>query len=200
MPQANHRRRIDVIADFILGEEGGWDNDPDDKGGETNRGITLKTYQAYVREKKLPEDYKEFRTMTRELWLDIFHWGYYVPVGGARFNSFKIAAFMTDFGFNSGAYTASKMLQQEVNKLSQGTKLLVDGNVGAKTAAAVNEMNEAMQEVLFANLLLERAKFLYGLTRNEPNDKDKKYIAGWLLRLIRLNREVTVDVCLAGVQ
>ena len=37
---------------FVLKWEGGFVNDPDDKGGATNKGITQTTYNSYLKSKK----------------------------------------------------------------------------------------------------------------------------------------------------
>ena len=39
---------------FVLNQEGGFVNDPDDKGGATNKGITQGTYDAYRKAHKKP--------------------------------------------------------------------------------------------------------------------------------------------------
>ena len=39
---------------FVLIREGGYVNDPDDPGGATNRGITQRTYNAYLAKLKKP--------------------------------------------------------------------------------------------------------------------------------------------------
>lgn len=36
----------DRLVKHILGEEGGWANDPDDHGGKTMRGVTWGTYNS----------------------------------------------------------------------------------------------------------------------------------------------------------
>ena len=38
--------KIQPLADFILSFEGGYVNHPNDKGGPTNMGVTLKTWQT----------------------------------------------------------------------------------------------------------------------------------------------------------
>ena len=45
---------IDKLIPFILKWEGGFVNDPTDRGGATNKGVTIATYEAYCRQKGLP--------------------------------------------------------------------------------------------------------------------------------------------------
>ena len=39
---------------FILKIEGGFANDPIDRGGATNKGVTIATYEAYCKKKGVP--------------------------------------------------------------------------------------------------------------------------------------------------
>ena len=45
---------IDKLIPFILKWEGGFVNDPTDRGGATNKGVTLATYEAYCKRKGYP--------------------------------------------------------------------------------------------------------------------------------------------------
>lgn len=47
---------------FVLPIEGGYVNDPDDKGGATNKGITQSTYDSYLQGLGLPK--KDVRNIT----------------------------------------------------------------------------------------------------------------------------------------
>lgn len=44
---------VKELAPFILKWEGGFVNDPDDLGGATNMGVTISTYEAYCKKKRL---------------------------------------------------------------------------------------------------------------------------------------------------
>lgn len=39
--------KIDILAPFILSFEGGYVNDPHDKGGATNKGVTIAVWRKY---------------------------------------------------------------------------------------------------------------------------------------------------------
>lgn len=47
--------KIELIVPKILKWEGGYVNHPFDKGGPTNKGITIETYESYCRKKRLPK-------------------------------------------------------------------------------------------------------------------------------------------------
>ena len=43
---------FEKMLKFVLQEEGGYVNDPHDRGGETNKGITHATYDSYRKSKE----------------------------------------------------------------------------------------------------------------------------------------------------
>ena len=44
---------IKNLIPFILKWEGGFANDPTDRGGATNKGVTIATYEAYCKKKEI---------------------------------------------------------------------------------------------------------------------------------------------------
>ena len=38
--------KMQILAPWILEQEGGYVNDPDDRGGATNKGVTIATWRA----------------------------------------------------------------------------------------------------------------------------------------------------------
>ena len=111
---------------FTLGHEGLWSDDPDDPGGATMHGITLKTYREVAGSHQTKESL--LHIMPNEV-SSIYHTRYWNAVRGDDLpNGLDICVF--DFGVNSGPGTAIKALQ----KLA-GAK--VDGSIGPLTLAAV---------------------------------------------------------------
>ena len=62
------------FVQYILSWEGGYVNDPNDKGGPTNKGITLTTFQSVYGKNKTITDLKN---MTTEQWWTIFKTKYW---------------------------------------------------------------------------------------------------------------------------
>jgi len=57
----------------ILKWEGGWGNDPADKGGPTMKGVTIATYTAYCAKKGWPNPtLSQLRNITKAEWEEIF--------------------------------------------------------------------------------------------------------------------------------
>ena len=110
----------------ILVSEGGYVDDPDDRGGATNFGITEATLASWRGHPITPDD---VRAMTVDEAKAIYQANYYNPAHGPDLPAgLDLMAF--DAAVNSGVGRAIMLLQAAV-----GTP--VDGHYGPNTAAAV---------------------------------------------------------------
>ena len=160
-----------VHIPFLEKWEGGWSNDPDDSGGATMKGVTLRTYTAYRKKKGLlPPTEDELRNISKEEWLDIYKTMYWDTIKGDAFQSQSVANIMVDWFWMSGVI-AIKRLQ-----LIVGTKQ--DGIVGQKTLAAVHAKN---QKELFTQLKNARHNHFISIVTKSP--EKRKFLKGWLNRL-----------------
>lgn len=123
--------------DRLIGHEGGYVNDPADPGGETNWGISKRSYPDLDIASLTREDAKEIyrRDFWEQMKMD--------EVDGA------IAFQVFDAAVNHGIQTAVRMLQRAVGVAD-------DGWVGPRTIAAVNAMSVTDVLSLF---LAERIDF-----------------------------------------
>lgn len=156
-----------LIIPFIRKWEGGYVNDPDDKGGCTMMGVTLKTYQKKYGKDKTCED---LRHITNEEWLDIFKKDYWKCWKADEIQNQSIAQLCVDMGWMSGTKTAIKKVQECL-----GCK--VDGIVGPKTLAA---LNASPSTGVFRRLWSMRYVWLTQIAKTGNN---QKYLRGWLNRL-----------------
>lgn len=132
----------DEIFSSILGKEGGYVNNPADKGGPTNWGIT----QAVARAHGYTGDMKD---LTRQQALNILESDYWE---GPRFNqvsdvSNAIAVELADTGVNMGPSVAAKFLQRALNVFNNQGKLypdiVADGQIGPRTITALQSFLSA---------------------------------------------------------
>ncbi|MET3813325.1 glycosyl hydrolase 108 family protein [Pantoea sp. UYEF8] len=132
----------DEIFSAILGKEGGYVNNPADKGGPTNWGIT----QAVARAHGYTGDMKG---LTRSQALNILESDYWV---GPRFDQVSqvnnaIAVELTDTGVNMGPSVAAKFLQRSLNVFNNQGKLyadiMADGQIGPRTITALRSFLSA---------------------------------------------------------
>lgn len=149
----------------------GYANDPDDLGGATMVGVTLKTYTEYCRKKGYPRPTVErLRSMTYTRWLDILKTMFWDRWKADEIVNQSIAEILVDWVWASGKYGIT-IPQQVVG-------VTVDGIVGPKTLAAVNRQNPAQ---FFARIVAERKAYIDRICASRP--VNNKYKRGWLRRL-----------------
>ena len=117
-----------ILKPFILSWEGGYANHPADKGGPTNKGVTLSTFRQYFGKDKTVEDLKR---ITSEQWLHIFRKGFWDRCSADRIRSQSVANLIVDWTYHSGPRVSIPRVQKIL-----GVK--ADGVIGEKTLAAMN--------------------------------------------------------------
>jgi len=130
---------FDIAFDDLIGNEGGYVNNPADPGGETNWGITAKV----ARENGYPGP---MRDMNRETAKAIYAKKYWLP----QFESlpYPVAFQIFDAAVNSGLAAAVRWLQQAVGTGG-------DGKFGPKTLAASLSADPLKTVILFNAARLE---------------------------------------------
>lgn len=110
---------FDKMSEYILSQEGGYVNDPTDRGGETNKGITKATYDDYRRRKGLPV--RNVREITAQEIKDI-HYEFFTACGADKIDNPQMALMVFDVAIGSGVPRAKKMFKQsggDINKFEQ---------------------------------------------------------------------------------
>jgi lysozyme family protein len=117
---------FDIAFDRLIGHEGGYVNHPDDPGGETNWGITLRTARAagYT---------GSMRDLTRAQAKEIYRTAYWGRAKADQYDG-AIAFQLFDAGVNHSPGQAIRFLQRAVGVAD-------DGVVGPMTLAAVHAMS-----------------------------------------------------------
>lgn len=149
---------------IVLKDEGGYVNDPHDSGGETNFGISKRSYPN-VNIKALTRD-DAIAIYYRDFWCK----GPYEDLADAA-----LASKVFNTAVNAGQSRAIKLLQQAAN--AQGAKLVVDGLAGPKTIAAINAMHgpSVLQSYREA-----QAAFYLAIIARDPSQA--KFKNGWIKR------------------
>lgn len=157
----------DPIAD-VLKREGGYVNDPRDRGGATNMGITQKTFDAWTRAKGLPS--RDVRGLTVAEAQAVYRDNYWKPAKCDLLPE-NLRPIHFDSAVQHGIGNAAKLLQEAagVNE---------DGVIGAGTLAAVAKTST---DLLLARYIAARYRF-YG--RIVQRDRSQlAFIVGWLKRM-----------------
>ena len=162
--------RFEKIFDYLLKVEGGYSNDKYDAGGKTKYGIIESEARKY--------GYKgHMRDMPLDIARDIYNKKYYHKNRLDTLKSDKIALSVCDFVVNAGTWGAKKA-QAALNEL--GFDLRVDGILGKKSLAALNEVDEAKFLEKYHDL---QRRYYRVLAANKPSQK--KFLTGWLNRVDR---------------
>jgi len=169
----------------LIKREGGYSNNPNDKGGETTWGITVAVARAFGYTG--PMD-----SMTQQVARDIYAQRYW---HAPRFNdvavvSDLVAEELLDTGVNMGPATAGKFLQRALNVLNQGDKtylnVAVDGVVGNMTLAALKAFlaarGKAGETVLVRMLNAQQSVRYIELAEAKVSQETFEY--GWQLNRV----------------
>lgn len=169
---------LDQIIDATIKAEGGYVNDPTDRGGATKYGIT----QAVARANGYSGDMRDLPLQTAR---DIYKREYAVKPGFTDFPS-EIAAELFDTGVNMGTAKATQFLQRAVNALS-GAGITVDGKMGPATRNAVKtylaSRSNAVDILLKALNGLQCVRYIEIV---EANPSQRKFINGWIANRVEV--------------
>lgn len=146
----------------LLQHEGGYSNDPNDAGGETNLGISRRAYPG-----------EDIKGMTRERAALIYRRDYWGPAGcDAAPDALRFELF--DMAVNAGVGAAVRALQLAVGANA-------DGVLGPQTLLKLQSANAAWVLRRFQGARL----LAYTKAKSWPN-----FGAGWVARVARNMMEV----------
>lgn len=171
---------VKLLLPFILKWEGGFVNDPLDKGGATNMGVTIATWRkvGYDKDGDGDIDVTDLKLLTEADVLNrVLKPHYWDRWQADRINSQAVANILVDWVWGSGA--SGIKIPQRLLGLKQ------DGIVGSVTLTTVNNTDPL---VLFNSIKAERKAFLLRIVERDPSQK--RFIKGWLNRLNSINYSV----------
>lgn len=181
---------IDKLIPYILKWEGGFVYDPTDRGGATNKGVTIATYEAYCRQKGLPRPtVEQLQNIPDTHWREIIKTMYWDKWHADEIHSQRVANILVDWVWLSGVHG--------IKKPQALLGVVADGIVGNKTLSAVNF---ADPDQLFEAIFKERVKFINGIVSRsvvayekkigrKATEKEllkytqKRFLIGWMNRL-----------------
>jgi lysozyme family protein len=167
--------------------EGGWSNDPLDRGGETKFGVTQRTWDAWLRNPasfkygSLPKNVADIsRSMTIPLYKSL----YWDACRCDELNDDDLASRIFDFAVNAGPGRAAKTLQQAYNKIKpeEWQELKEDGVLGSVTIQAINRCSGKYPAALLASFNYSRARYYESVIQNSPSQR--RFIRGWFQRCL----------------
>ena len=168
---------FDEIIEVVLSHEGGYVDDPDDRGGATNFGVTQASYSQYLG-RKVSKD--EIKSMTVEDAKGCYKQDFWDPSRAEQLDE-DLRAVYFDMVVNMGRKNAGKIIQQAVYTKSNKELLDVDGLIGPNTIRATTNISKE-------DVLLERGMFYANLCFNGSKYADRtsqnKFLRGWVLNRV----------------
>ncbi|MFT5428589.1 MAG: lysozyme family protein/LysM repeat protein [Psychrobacter glaciei] len=177
-PTNDCAKKFHKISKIILRHEGGYVDDPTDKGGKTNMGIAWKTWLTYAKsDLGLEPTTSNLKNITSEQAEIIYRKRYWEPKGFCKVVNDKVGLMIYDWTITSGG--AGKEVQKLLTNEFKKDVGIIDGAIGSKTIQAVNNVEN--QKLLLERIAAIRREYYHMLVKNRP--KNSKYIKGWLNRV-----------------
>jgi lysozyme family protein len=169
------KTNFDAAFARILKSEGGYVNDPADRGGETNFGVTIGAWGAYLGRAIQPGEMAKLTQETVKPFYKSMYWdkvkGDDLPVG--------VDYCIFDFAVNAGVGRAAKFLQRAVGAVD-------DGVIGPGTLALVAKTTPGK---LLENFAKQKEAFYNTLADKNPTQQ--KFLKGWLARVDHVQTAAT---------
>ena len=160
-----------MIAQIMV-REGGFVDNPKDRGGATNLGITQSTLSDYLGRKATLE---EIKTLQPTLAQEIYYTRYFML---PRVDALPqpIQPLMLDMCVNHGPKKAMRILQRVINQA--GIEVVIeDGVCGPTTQQAARSTQETMGNYFQNALVDERINFYRQIVSNNPSQL--VFLRGW---------------------
>jgi lysozyme family protein len=165
---------INYLIPLIFKWEGAYVNDPADRGGATNMGVTIETWRrvGYDKNGDGKTDVEDLKLITKDDVINrVLKPNYWNKWRADEIKNNSIACLVVDWLWGSGVYGIK--FPQRILKVKD------DGIVGPLTLAAIN--NYPDQEELFNLLWARRKKHFEDIAEADPSQK--RFLKGWLNRL-----------------
>jgi len=156
----------------LISFEGGFVNNPKDRGKATNMGITLGTWKTMGYDKNHDGiiDFQDIELLTRDDVLAVLRKGFWDKWQADLINNQSIAEMLVDWTWASGKWGI--LWPQRLLGLK------ADGIVGNLSLASVNSISPS---AFHANLLTTRISFVREICQRDPSQGI--FLQGWLNRI-----------------
>ena len=153
--------KFENVIDKVLVNEGGYVNDPKDRGGETKFGISKRAYPNV-----------DIKNLTIDEAKAIYKKDYWDKIKGDEIKDELVAYEIFDTAVNMGVRTSSKLVQMVVGSHP-------DGIIGPKTLEKINNMDVKLLVSKFR--LSKIARYVYLVKKRPAN---RKFLLGWINRAL----------------
>lgn len=170
---------FDKAFEKVMWEEGGYTNHPDDPGGATKYGVSLRWLKSIfgdLNEDGVVDEH-DVLVVDKMVAKRLFYEHFWKPNRCGEIAYEELAIKLFDLSVLMGVHTAAKLLQKAYNVLTPDPEwqLKVDGLVGPKTLHAVNTYRHPLA--------------LLGALKGEGYERLKmianpSFMAGWVKRVV----------------
>lgn len=178
----------DYAIGFVLAHEGGFVDHPDDPGGATNRGISLRFLRTQHPDAADIDgdgdiDADDIRLLTEDDARDLYRSRFWDAL---RLDDLPgaVAAAVFDTAVNCGPGRAVRFLQAACNGLSDHLQLTEDGALGPKTRRGVGIVADRFGEQQLAEAVLWARQDYYN--RLAAESRFRPFHLGWSRRVSAL--------------
>jgi lysozyme family protein len=190
MTSAAASDRFSVCLAEVLRAEGGFNDIPQDRGGATNFGISMRFLVAEVavnpRVRAIvppPITRETIRALTVQQAGAIYRLCFWAPVRADDL-PIRIDHAVFCMAVNAGVGASARLLQRAMNSiLPSSDALLVDGRIGPRTLAAAARLRPDDLLRQFRQMVTEHYQ---SIVRRDPSQR--VFLRGWLNRAARLGR------------
>lgn len=173
--------------------EGGYVNDPADRGGETYKGISRKYHPEWPGWKKVEDLYgagitsKHFEDdiELQNLVQTFYKEKYWLPLHIDSIPNQNVADKIFDIAVNMGTRVAQKLTQEGVNLINRNGQdtldVMVDGVIGEKTLFGLKAVLIVRLDAMLLVLKALQAERYVDICRRDPTQE--KFLHGWLRRV-----------------
>lgn len=162
--EALNRLRFSSIIPWILAHEGGYVNDPQDPGGETNYGISRRSYP-----------YVDIKNLTPDKAAEIYYNDWWKPLHLGEIDDDRLAAKIFDTCINCGKSGGAKILQAALAE--RGHTVPQDGYMHQQVIDACNKSN--VDKLLISFMFCQLGHYM-NITQNRPSNS--VFLRGWYKR------------------
>lgn len=156
----------------VLVHEGGYVNDPKDRGGATNLGVTLSTWKSmgYDKDGDGDIDENDIKLLTPDDAMMVCKVGYWDRWRADSIKNQSIAETLVEWVWGSGKWGI--IIPQRI------LSVVEDGRVGMQTITAVNSVN---QKWFHEKVRLAKLDFIHNLIKAHP--EQERFRKGWIRRI-----------------
>lgn len=177
------------MADFapaitlVLKHEGHYVDNPNDPGGATNYGISLRFVKSLPPgilppNNHLPLDAKYIKSLSINEAEQIYKVEFWDKGNFAQIINQTLANKVFDMAVNMGTHQAILLLQRAITQLNPKIQILNDGNLDVATITAVNSLNAAQLLAKYQQVLRD---FYCLLAKEHP--QFQVFLHGWINRV-----------------